>query len=52
MGIITNGMRKNDFIRYFWLEMRNLMTKKHTMPRKVWYNIYIFKGKMLNYSAI
>lgn len=42
---ITTGMRKNDFSRYFWLKMRNLMMKKHAISEKVCYNIYIFKGK-------
>lgn len=42
---ITNEMRKNVFIRYFWLNMRNLMMKKLTIQKNIWYNIHMFKGK-------
>lgn len=48
---IPNGMRKNDFIRYFWLYMRILKLKKHTMNSYIWYNVYIFKEKHKFYSA-
>ena len=51
MEEITNGMCKNDSIRYFWLEMRKLMMKKHTISERVWYNIYIFKEEKSIYSA-
>lgn len=37
---ITNEMRKNVFIRYFWLNMRNLMMKKLTI-QKIFGIIYI-----------
>ena len=49
---MTAGMRKNDFSRRFWLDMRNLMMKKQTIWSVLWYNTYIFNEKQEIYSAI
>lgn len=35
---MTIGMRKNDFNRHFWLNMRNMVTKKQTIQQYIWYN--------------
>lgn len=42
---ITNETRKNVLVRYFWLNMRNLMMKKLTIQKNIWYNGHTFKGK-------